>query len=652
MRKHLCTAGLIRWYFIFTFFCAGLAESKQVINIDGSKKGRIFEGIGALSAGASSRLLADYPEPYKSTILDLLFKPGFGASLQHLKVEIGGDVNSTCGTESSHAHSRAEWEHPQAAFFHRGYEWLLLREARARNPQIFLDALEWGAPYWIGNGQYYSQDNADYIAGFIKGARQYHGVGIDYVGIWNETPYDVAWIKLLRKTLDRQNLQQVKIIAADQSPGQWRIAQDVRQDAELDRAIYALGDHYVRYRTTEQAKQSGKPLWANEEGPWRGDWIGAVKLAKLFNRDYIEGKLTKTIVWSLITSYYDNLPLPGSGLMRANQPWSGHFEIQPALWIVAHTTQFAAPGWQYLDSGCGYLSEFGSYVTLVNPKHPAEFSMIIETMDAPYTSKWTTSQEVTFQFAADFPDRPLYVWRSNEDEQFIVIDTVKTTNRSLTLSLEGESVYTLTTTLGQRKAIPASPPSASFPLPYSDDFETYDNHCLPSYFMDQAGVFETIDRPDHAGKCLQQVVPQKGIEWRYHKNPLPETIIGGVDWTDYEVAVDVLIKNGEFVSLFGRIEKILQNDDPPLGYGLLVHADGEWALNAYKKTVAHGHSKAIANRWHNIAMSFSGARVRITIDDALVQELTNAEYARGMAGLGCGWHQAMFDNFRIEPVRR
>src|SRR6266571_2129842 len=70
-------------------------QTDIVITIDGRGSGRVFEGIGAVSAGASSRLLIDYPEPYRSQILDYLFKPNYGAALQHLKVEIGGDANST-----------------------------------------------------------------------------------------------------------------------------------------------------------------------------------------------------------------------------------------------------------------------------------------------------------------------------------------------------------------------------------------------------------------------------------------------------------------------------------------------------------------------------------------------------------------------------
>ena len=49
--------------------------AQTTIQLDASSPGRTFEGFGALSAGASSRLLIDYPEPQRSQILDYLFKP-------------------------------------------------------------------------------------------------------------------------------------------------------------------------------------------------------------------------------------------------------------------------------------------------------------------------------------------------------------------------------------------------------------------------------------------------------------------------------------------------------------------------------------------------------------------------------------------------
>ncbi|MCX6624605.1 MAG: galactosylceramidase, partial [Acidobacteria bacterium] len=341
----------------------------QPIHLDVRTLGRTFEGIGALSAGASSKLLIDYPEPQRAQILDILFKPQYGAAQQHLKVEIGGDINSTCGTEPAFAHTREEFLHPTAAHFRRGYERWLIQQAQARSRAILFDALQWGAPAWIGNGKFYSQDNADFIAAFHRDLRHNLNITEAYQGIWNEMPYDTEWVKALRRTLDRAGLQNVKIGAADQSrdPDKWRIVEDAARDPELARAIDAYGDHYLAYQSTPAARASGKPLWSNEEGPWAGDWYGATKLAKFYNRVYIEGKMTRTITWSLITSYYDILPLPGSGLMRAVEPWSGHYEIQPAIWAAAHTTQFTAPGWKYVDSACQPLKPTGSVVALRSP---------------------------------------------------------------------------------------------------------------------------------------------------------------------------------------------------------------------------------------------------------------------------------------------
>ena len=84
------------------------AAAADSITINGAGTGRAFDGVGAISGGGgNSRLLVDYPEPQRSQILDYLFKPGYGAALQILKVEIGGDTNSTDGAESSHEHAPA-----------------------------------------------------------------------------------------------------------------------------------------------------------------------------------------------------------------------------------------------------------------------------------------------------------------------------------------------------------------------------------------------------------------------------------------------------------------------------------------------------------------------------------------------------------------
>ena len=81
-----------------------------------------------------------------------------------------------------------------------------MKEAKRRNPNIKLIGLPWAWPGWIGQGHVLPYANntvaATYIAKWINGAKKHHDLTIDYVGIWNERPYDVAYIKELRRVLD------------------------------------------------------------------------------------------------------------------------------------------------------------------------------------------------------------------------------------------------------------------------------------------------------------------------------------------------------------------------------------------------------------------------------------------------------------------
>jgi galactosylceramidase len=630
----------------------GLATAvcAQDIYLDSNKLGRTFEGIGALSAGASSKLLIDYPEPQRSQILDLLFKPGYGASLQHLKVEIGGDVNSTCGTEPAFAHTREELAKPD---FERGYERWLIQEARKRSPAIIPDALQWGAPGWIGGGKFYSQDNADFVAAFHRDLKDHLGIDLAYQGIWNETPYDTEWIKLLRKTLDRAGLGGVKIAAGDQAEDalKWKIADDAAKDPELERAVYAYGDHYVAYRSGEAAQRSGKRLWANEDGPWAGDWYGATKLAKLYNRAYIEGKMTRIITWSLVTSYYDILPLPGSGLMRANEPWSGHFEIQPAMWAAAHTTQFASPGWKYIDSACGYLKRFGSYVALRSPSGD-DFTIVVETMDSPYIAIATVPQTITFHLGEGFPDKPVHVWKSNAQAQFVHVETITPENRTIEYRLESEAIYTFSTTTGQQKGGTelSIPESAPFPLPYTDTFDSKPLHSLPKHFIDQTGVFEVVNCPDRSGGCLQQVVPSKGIEWHYHGNPLPYTVMGDERWRDYQVEVDAYLDGPGEAAIYGRITNVSTKDEPPAGYWLSIDRDGNWKINRQTEVLKVGKTALTGGPWQKLGVRFTGDQITAIVNGKPLGTVTDGKYRNGLAGLGCGWRKAYFDNFSVKKT--
>ena len=642
---------------LWTAACLVSQAAVKTVVLDGHAPGRTFDGIGAVSAGASSRLLIDYPEPSRSQVLDYLFKPNYGAALQHLKVEVGADVNSTDGSEPSHGRS------PQDRNFDRGYEWWLMEEAHRRNPDIILDILPWGAPGWIGHGQYYSPDMAAYLADFIEGAKRKHGLNIAYAGIWNEKAYDANYVKELRKTLNARHLN-TKIVCCDEYPGQhqWKIAEAMRQDSGLASAVDVVSVHYPRTEdnaltTTHAARMLPQPLWSSEDQPNPGggpflsrDWAaGGRILAQVYNRNYLEGSMTKTQIWSPVTSYYDNLAAPNSGLMYANTPWSGYYDVQSTIWVTAHTTQFAKPGWQYLDSGCGFFPEEGSYVTLRSP-NGQDWSVVAETISAQ------SPQAVTFKLTGGLSTKTVHIWETNAGKTFEHVSSVEPANGVFTVTFDPDSLYTLTTTTGQAKGTAQPPVNTPFPLPYSEYFDKTPLNRAAKFLSDQDGAFEVHPCRGRPGQCLEQVITQRPIPWGPLPNPF--TMVGAADWTDYTLSADVLLENANEATAIGRIDSadVFQDGNMlwPSAYILRVSKNGGWTLLSAKyKTAPHTLASGVVTldpgKWHQLQLQFKGDHIQASLDGQSLTVMQDRSHTHGMIAVGTDWSRAQFDNLSVRP---
>lgn len=617
------------------------------ITLDPKQPGRTFEGIGAVSAGASSRLLIDYPEPERSQVLDYLFKPDYGASLQHLKVEIGGGVNSTDGTEPTFETT------PGNLNFTRGYEWWLMQQAQSRNPNILLDCLAWGAPGWIGNGNYYSADMCNYIVLFMEGARSAYGLSFNFTGTHNEATVnttETAWIKQLRSTLTTDGFQNVQLVAADEWGGTWNIVTNAScgllHDTVLSNDIACVSVHYPQQTSPAAAQTCGKVLWSSEDGIGGSTWTTATNLARIFNRNYINAKITTTEIWSPVTSYYDILAAHDSGLMRANTPWSGNYYVAPAIWAAAHTTQFAAPGWNYLEGGASeLLPGGGSLVTLVSTNR-SDYSIIVETSDA------AAAQAVTFRLTNGLSTGPITIWETTQTSQFINVGQITPSGGIFSYTFQPAALYSLTTTTGQSKGNAAPPPPGAFPLPYKDGFENYAPGATPKYFSDQAGTFAVATRADGQGQSLRQISQQTGIRWTSEWQPY--SLIGDANWTDYDVSADVLVEmNGGLAFIMGRVGSVPGFSDAlPRGYWLaLNNLTSQWQLYASTNLLASGAADFTTNAWRNLRLAMRGTSLRCYVDHVLVTNLTDYTYSSGMSGLGCGgWYGAQFDNFTLRQL--
>ena len=634
--------------------------------IDGHGAGRTFDGLGAISGGGgNSRLLIDYQEPYRSQILDYLFKPNYGASVQILKVEIGGDANTTSGAEPSHMHSATDEN------YYRGYEWWLMEQAKARNPNIKLVALEWTAPGWIGGGaNFWSQDNIDYIVKWIAGAQTHHNLTIDYVGGWNEcySGWDLAWFQSLKQALAASGLA-TKIIGVDEYYAHLTAsAQNLISAPSFYENFDVAATHYPCdfgsiMQCTDMPRIAGldKPMWASESN---GE--SAANIARATNLQYIDGGITASIVWPLIGATYVNLPYSQSGLMLANAPWSENYGVGPRVWAMAHTTQFAQPGWRYIDSAVGRTTgDIGSYVTLVSPGG-SDYSIVVETAYA------TASQDFSFAVTGGLAAGPVHVWSTNLNsgnwnDWFVQEADLAPGNGVYSMSLQPGFLYSITTTTGQAKG---SSPARPFRtrlwlpalLPYSDDFENYGIGQQAHLFADVSGAFEIAPcGGGRSGQCLRQMAPVQPYFWWFdpslRKTSDPYTVVGGWNWSDYRASADFLLEKAGSVQLLGHVGGQAPWDPScMLAYFLQVSYAGAWSIlrsdgDCVRRTLASGFAAMPGvNSWHQIALTFSGASIVAEMDGRVLGSANDSRYTAGQIGLGVkGWVNAQFDNVSVKP---
>lgn len=486
------------------------------VTVDGANLGKMFDGIGVVES--TGRLLYDYPEPQRSDILDYLFKPNFGASLQILKVEIGSDTNNT--TIAVPNYERTENEVFNAD---RGWTFWLMKEAKLRNPEIKLAALHWGYPAWANT----AAKKAKWLVNFVKDA-QAQGLTIDYLG-GNQNESGVSDLaKSVKAELINNNFSSVQVVSADEWAAAWEVATKIQTDAEYASAVDIIGAHYHR-QPPQAAIDSGKKIWISEEGGGRWNNSASTLNWMKYILEAAHNGISASLRWNASASAYDNMAWPGNGILLANTPWSGSYGIGANLWTTAHYTQFTKPGWVYVNNSAKFLSgSSGRFATLKNPQ-TNDYSIIAETTGIP-----AEGVDVTFTLAGGLSNNAVHVWRttpSNSSDFFTQVSSITPSNGSFMVHLDPDKIYTLSTTTGQAKGQKTIPSSASFPFPYSDNFDSSSVGSMAKYFVDAGGGFEIAGAGGgRSGKALRQVITDKPEHWHASEVKDPISEIGDIAW--------------------------------------------------------------------------------------------------------------------------
>eukprot|EP00937_MAST-01D_sp_MAST-1D-sp2_P002652 g2652.t1 len=675
----------------------------------GGGMGATFDGIGAISGGgATSRLLPDYPPAQRDQILDYLFKPSFGASLQMLKVEVGGDLLTTDGSESTHMHNN------HTVDLDAGYEWWLMKEAKKRNPGIKLYGLPWAYPGWVGadplTGTFnvsatpftHVEQTCRYMLEWVRGAKSAHNLDIDYLGIWNEGPSDATYVKALRKTLDAAGFQRTRLVARD---GGTDICNDLAADDAYAAAVDVIGLHYPSdFYSVAGCHALGKPVWASEESSSYDDLNGAACWARVINSHFALSGITSSIMWNLLGAYYPGTSWYASSMLTANQPWSGWYGVRgpaanpaatelPVVWATAHLTQFAQVGWRYLSvgSGSGELPAGGFFTTIADGDSDGFALHVVKNSfdhaactrpGLPPSQDNVQAENVTFVLDASMGGATsLACWHSNFELESPVLfqqlaDVQVGADGSFTITVAPGDFYTISTVRTARHGgfeAPVPPPQPRAPLPIADDFDSTATSQQPYLWSQMLGAFEVhADGANATNKVLRQMGEGLPVDpkWSGVFSCMPLTVVGMREWQDVSIAVrfrlpaPAPLASAEMAGVQAAACVGTRLDwTGDLGVVLCVGASGVWNLTYGDVSPLHprgapiaagtlSHAPLVPGTWHALNLTTLGGVASASCDGAaLFAALPIRSIDTGFAALLTnGYFQVDFDDVRVEAV--
>lgn len=572
-----------------------------------------FGGFGSVSANNTSNLLLDYKEENPAAywrIMELLFDPETGAGLTHIKAELGSDTNTSSGTEPATKRSAEE-----PADVLRGAGFPLIADALSINPDIKTEVLRWGEPSWTGTDwglryQWYKET--------IDAAHDTFGIELSYIspgqnevagGASTVAAYrdEVAWVVQFAQWLERDatapdaryDYAGIKIVALDSYRAGDAVAQAILENPDALEQIDAFGYHYDIAGSpaiTRLNKEFGMEILYSEavapmiEPEYRitaeparggvGGALGAVDIADRFINAYRwsgagdhPGHMTSFLFQPAVSALYEGTQYLPKSLIRASDPWSGHYEGGVGIALVRHFMQFVDEGWEYVEGASGGDGAKGdggtlvdtstfTYLTLRTPQAEVEAGADLElTQVHANNTAAVRNFEVKVAEAGTDADTPLHVWETrgpdavgdvahvdeNHFQQIGTVVPVRTESvdgvehHVYQVQVQPYSILTLTTDAdgvhdSARSYVPGEWASTDadtvLPLPYTDDFEYADYPVAevggvpmsylerrsgkPRYTADQNGAFEVepSDEPDRGHVLVQQSnADTRGFIW-------------------------------------------------------------------------------------------------------------------------------------------
>ena len=92
------------------------------------------------------------------------------------------------------------------------------------------------------NSGYYGNDTIYYQVNWLKCARDFHGIDVDYLGLWNERPWGTAeYVKSLKRAIEAEGMRTRLVLGDGAMPDIWT---PFASDADFVSSFAGVGLHY------------------------------------------------------------------------------------------------------------------------------------------------------------------------------------------------------------------------------------------------------------------------------------------------------------------------------------------------------------------------------------------------------------------------
>lgn len=666
-----------------------------------------YRGFGCVTGNNSSRLLLDYkvehPQAYEE-IMRLLFQKDYGAGLTHIKIELGADINSSSGTEPC---SKRTVNEP--ADVTRGAGFQFAADAKAINPDITVDMLRWGEPGWVTQAFQISQEhglNARYTwyKETLDAAYAVYGLKFDYISAdQNETDTpDEAWILYLRYRLDHEtnapyDYSKIKLIASDEV-GTRNIAEQMVDNSALRNAVDVIGLHYTTYGdsyTNLLNEAYGKEIWYSEgiapcnvpeltvqsDGSGLIGKNGPIDVANRIINSYYNGKMVMYEFQPAVASYYDGSCYAPKQLIRAWEPWSGHYVLDIGFWMAMHFSRFSHKGWMYVNGACygdgdedhAITNTTHNFMTLTSPDR-TQMSMFFTNDSDDIRVYHVQVKDMGFEptvFSTVITKGPSSGRQAYDANWFQRGRNIKPSRKQrdiFVVKVQPHSIMTVTTldtswVNGVNTFQEIQPPeSVRLALPYRDSLDyTADEICIrgcaPRYMTDQGGAFELVSTEDDELAICQKITPQiMPTNWRFRGTPQPLTCFGDDKWRSYSIETDVKLSSQEPSNYAGvgvRYNSAVTCEYTSMcGYCGRIYGDGSWKLMDMEGVAAEGIlSHVDVTDWNTLKLMVLGNSIFFFINGNFLTKYTpQCIVNSGRASLCSDYAWNMFRNIRVEPI--